>query len=65
MLMRWSVIRKLITIQDTDKERRHAANPVGADLMPMVFKADRDHPKECKAVREDIRTSITYSPTRS
>lgn len=54
MLRRWSVTRKVITIQNADKERRHAANPVGADLMPLVFKAGRDHPKECKAVREDI-----------
>ena len=28
--------------------------PVGADLMPMVFKAGRQYPKECTAVREDI-----------
>ena len=28
--------------------------PVGADLMTLVFKAGREHPRECKAVREDI-----------
>ena len=28
--------------------------PVGADLMTLLFKARREHPKECKAVREDI-----------
>ena len=28
--------------------------PVGADLMTLVFKAGREYPKECKAVREDI-----------
>jgi len=28
--------------------------PVGTDLMTLVFKAGREYPKECKAVREDI-----------
>ena len=28
--------------------------PVGADLMTLLFKAGREHPQECKAVREDI-----------
>ena len=32
--------------------------PVGGDLMSMVFKAGRDHPEECRAVREDIDSKL-------
>ena len=28
--------------------------PAGGDLMPMMFRAGRQYPEECKAVREDI-----------
>lgn len=32
--------------------------PVGGDLMTMLFKAGREYPKECKAVREDIDSRL-------
>ena len=32
--------------------------PVGADLMTLLFKAGREYPKECKAVREDIDNKL-------
>ena len=32
--------------------------PVGGDLMPFIFKAGREHPQECKAVREDIDNKL-------
>ena len=32
--------------------------PAGGDLMPLVFKAGRAYPKECRAVREDIDRNL-------
>ena len=32
--------------------------PAGGDLMPLVFKAGRSYPKECRAVREDIDRNL-------
>ena len=33
--------------------------PAGGDLITRVFKSGREHPAECRAVREDIDARLT------